>query len=139
MSRLPFLLPLLVACVGDKDETGLPGTDEVAVCEAEHLDGYDLDGLAVTGDDLEISVGYGGGCEEHTWQLCWGGTFMESDPVQVALTLGHDANNDSCQAYLSETLVFGLEPLKQSWIDAYGASTGTIVINLDGGSTSYSF
>lgn len=139
MSRaIPFLFVLLTACPGGGDDTAV-GSDEVAECEIAHEDGYTLDGLAIAGDTLEITVSYSGGCEEHEFQLCWDGAFMESDPVQARLTLGHDAHGDACEAYLTETLIFGLEPLKQAWIDSYGGSTGTIILELGDQSLAYDF
>lgn len=136
------MLTLLVACPGGddsgKDDTGL-GSEAVAECTPAHTDAVTIEGLAVSGDALEISVAYGGGCEEHTWQLCWDGAFMESDPVQAALSLGHDAHGDSCEAWLTETLSFDLSPLKQAWIDSYGGSSGTIVIDLGDQSVEYTF
>ena len=35
-------------------------------------------------------------------------TFRESDPVQLTTVLAHDANGDSCEAWLTESLVFDL-------------------------------
>ena len=143
MSRtFSVLVVLLSGCPGGDDsgsDDTAAGSDEVAVCEPDHNDGYTLNNLAVTGDVLEISVSYGGGCETHGFQLCWDGAFMESNPVQAALALGHDANDDACDAYLTETLSFGLEPLKQAWIDGYGGSTGTIIIDLGSESVEYVF
>ena len=128
-------LLLLAACPGDdKDDTA--GATDLAVCEPDHTDPVTINSLTVTGDTLEVAVSYGGGCETHTWQLCWDEAFMESAPVQVSLELGHDANGDSCEAYLSETLTFGLNTLRDAYLDAYGAD-GTIVIQLGGQSVEY--
>jgi hypothetical protein len=161
MNRLTWALALtlplaLVACGEDDDDsddtavddTGDAGTgggsggtapDAFSDCSASDGDGTDLANAAITGDTLTIEASYGGGCETHEFQICWDQLFLESEPVQVGLEVWHDANGDSCEAYLSETLSFDLAPLKQAWQDGYQQESGTITIHTDGGSVAYTF
>lgn len=96
--------------------------------------------LSIDGDTLSVVVGFGGGCEEHIFEICWPDlSFMESDPVQVNLEIWHGGTPDMCEAYFSEVLEFDLTPLQESWKDGYGEGPGTITIHLMGESVDYSF
>lgn len=78
---------------------------------------------------LELDVAYGGGCEEHRFDLqvdmC-----LESHPVKCDAKLIHDSNGDACEAYISRTVEFSLSELGLN--DAY-FSRGSLTINGDGG------
>ena len=144
MLRTTRLLPLiaLAACFGGGgDDTG-PGASpaEFSDCSADEGDPVDIGAVTVDGDLLSVDVAFGGGCEAHSFAICWPDqAFMESEPVQVGLEVWHDANGDGCEAYLHETLVTELSPLKQAWIDAYQQESGTILLNIGGQQVSYSF
>ena len=138
----------LLACSDDDDadDSGDPGAgsgdtvpEAFSDCRASDGDATELGEPTVSGDTLSIDASYGGGCEAHEFQVCWDQSFMESEPVQVRLEVWHDANGDSCEAYLSETLLFDLAPLKQAWQDAYQQESGTITILTGSGSVDYSF
>ena len=64
-------------------------------------------------DMLKLFVQYSGGCEDHEFLLIGPNGFLESMPVQINVLLSHNANNDLCEAYLSEELMFDLKPLKE--------------------------
>ncbi len=102
-------------------------------------DPFSHTGTALSGDVLTADVGYSGGCQDHGFQLCWDGMFLESDPVQAGLTLIHDSNGDDCEAYITESRMFDLNPLKQAWQSAYGATSGTIMVHLGTDTLTYSF
>lgn len=139
-------LPWLAGCPLPGGDTGEP-PDDFSDCHADEGAAYDLGGLepsepavVVDGDVLSITVGYGGGCEEHLWALCWpDGSFMESDPVQARLELWHGGEPDPCDAYLSETLTFDLTPMRDAWHASYGAGPGTMILLLDDESATYTF
>lgn len=104
-------------------------------------DGHDFEIVAmdtagapasIDGDTLWVDVGYGGGCEEHSFVVCWDSAFDESDPVQVNLELFHGGVADACEAYIYETLELDLTPLKDAWHTSYGTGAGTITIHLAG-------
>ena len=126
---------VMVGCAEKKD-----APVNLSDCRAEEGDGLDFEGEGrIEGDTLYVSVGYGGGCEEHEFTLCWPEqSFMESAPVQVGLEVFHNANNDTCEAYLSETLEFDLVPLREAYEESYGGG-GTILVNVGGESLEYTF
>ena len=139
---VPALLLGLLSCGADEDDSaadaaGVP--DAFSACTAADGDPTWLETASITDDTLSLDVSYGGGCETHTFQICWDGSFAESAPVQVWLELWHDAAGDGCEAELSETLTFDLTPLKASWQAAYGAESGEITVHTGGGTVAYSF
>ena len=94
---------------------------------------------SITGDFLDATFEYSGGCEEHDFQLCWDGSFMESWPVQVSLVAQDYGPLDPCLAFVTETRTFDLVTLRDAWIDGYGAPPGEIIVNMSGGSANYTF
>ncbi len=139
------LLPLLIlaACIGP---IGKPVADDTggapaAYSTCESADGYPFDiggmdtagGASIEGDTLSVDVGYGGGCQEHEFVLCWpGGAFVtDGERDAAALEIWHGGVRDNCEAYLSETLTFDLVPLKTAWqVDHTGP--GEVDVSLDG-------
>lgn len=101
-------------------------------------DEYVFDSIEINYDMLTINVSYGGGCEEHKFSLIASSSFKESDPVQIDVVLSHNANNDTCEAWITEELAFDLSLLKEAWKQLYGES-GTIIINLEGFDESISY
>ena len=105
-------------------------------------DDYELNTAAVKGDTLAVSVSYSGGCRTHRFTLVAGEAFMESDPVQLAVAIAHDADGDPCEAYPTEDYHFILDPIKARYKAAYGPGAGTIVLGLahaQGGPLVYQF
>ena len=84
----------------------------------------------IENDTLTLTVSYGGGCETHDFTLVTDGRFMESDPVQLAVTLTHDAKDDPCEAYLTDSYVFDLTSIKTLYQEDYGIDEGSIILNL---------
>ena len=95
-------------------------------------DAYALNATTITGDTLTLNVSYSGGCEHHDFTLVAAAEFMESDPVQLHVTLAHDANNDACEAYPTEDYHFDLGAIKTLYQEAYRQKAGTIVLRLSG-------
>ena len=126
---------LTVGC-GEQQEQPADLSD----CRADEGDGLEFEeGGYIEGDKLFLTVGYGGGCEEHVFTLCWPSqTFMESAPVQVGLEVLHNANNDMCDAYFFDPIEFDLTPLREAYVDSYGGG-GTILVNVGGESLEYTF
>ena len=112
-----------------------PGSGAVVVSEAPHLYGQDsfvLNGAAIAGDALSLNLSYAGGCARHEFTLVVSESFRESDPVQLPLSLAHDANGDSCEAWLTQDYEFDLSPLRDRYRQAYGDGPGRIVLLLEG-------
>jgi len=59
---------------------------------------------------LELTFSYGGGCEEHKIDLAARG-WIKTNPPRVEARIIHD-NRDPCDALLTETILFDLEPLR---------------------------
>lgn len=94
-------------------------------------DPYELSAATIMGDTLTVTVSYSGGCETHQFTLVASNVFLESDPVQLAASLAHDANGDSCAAWVTEDWDFDLTPIKRMYQDAYRVDAGTIVLRLN--------
>lgn len=86
----------------------------------------------IEGDTLTLTVSYSGGCKAHDVTLVTSGMFLESYPVQLAVTVAHDANGDMCEAYLTDEYEFDLTPIKTLYQEAYQEDAGTIVLRLQG-------
>ena len=94
------------------------------------VDEYVLNSVTITDDTLAINVSYGGGCAEHQFTLVSSGVFLESFPVQLNVSLAHNANNDPCQAWLTDDYHFDLNPIKTVYQKAYQQEAGTIILLL---------
>jgi len=133
-----FMLGVLLAagpvagCRGMATETLKPGASIVHVGDVPAGlpdDPATIVSAAVEGDSLALEVRYGGGCEEHGFALYASDAFMESEPVQVGVTLAHDAKGDPCRALLTRDLKFDLAPLREAYRRQYRRN-GTIVLQL---------
>ncbi|MDE0682744.1 MAG: hypothetical protein OXI63_07510 [Candidatus Poribacteria bacterium] len=93
-------------------------------------DEYALNSATITDDMLNISVSYSGGCEDHQFTLVASDTFLESFPVQLHVSIAHDANGDPCEAYPTENYRFDLTPVKAMYQAAYRQEAGTILLRL---------
>ena len=130
---------LLVAATGcqDSERAASPGDPPPRVVVAGDDadlggDPYELTSAEITGHALTVSVSFAGGCREHAFTLVIGDSFAESSPVQLPAVLKHDANGDSCEAWLTETHVFDLELIRNRYREAYGPGAGTVVLQLRG-------
>ena len=95
-------------------------------------DAYELDAAAILGDTLAVTVSYGGGCAEHRFALDASAAFAESDPVQLAVALAHQANGDACERWVTQDYHFNLAPLKTRYQAEYQQEAGAIVLLLAG-------
>lgn len=93
-------------------------------------DEYVLNSATITGDTLNVSVSYSGGCEDHQFTLVVSEGFLESFPVQLHASIAHNANGDTCEAYPTENYRFNLTPIKTLYQNAYQQEAGTIVLRL---------
>ena len=94
------------------------------------VDEYALNSATITDDALILNVSYGGGCENHQFTLVSTGVFLESFPVQLSVSLAHNANNDPCQAWLTDDYHFDLSAIKNLYQAAYQQKAGTIILLL---------
>ena len=123
------------AQTGDRRLAGTPGA--VTILEGDPAlagprDPAQIQAARVDGDTLRLEVQDGGGCTQHVFRLLAGTGFMESNPVQTRLYLGHNANGDMCRALVRPTLAFSLAPLAAQWRRNYGNRPGTMIVRLEG-------
>ena len=78
-------------------------------------------------NNLRLEVGYSGCQERHPFSLWASGGFMESDPVQINLVPVHELAED-CDMAFTGRREFGLMPLRERFLEAYGP--GVLVLNV---------
>ena len=91
-------------------------------------DPYELVAARIKGDTLRVTVSYSGGCRDHSFELELADIVVTADPPHLRATLLHDANNDLCEAWLTEDLEFDLTPVKE--MHGGGGDGGTVVLHL---------
>ena len=123
-----------IAISVDDVPPAVPRSGAVVFSEAPQRWGQDplvLNTAAITGDTLELSLSYAGGCARHVVTLVVSERFLESDPVQLPVSLAHDANGDSCEAWLTHDYEFDLTPVRDRYRQAYADGPGRVVLLLD--------
>ncbi len=116
-----------------------PAIALVTDCDDFEGNSYDTNELSINGDELHIALSYSGGCEEHLFRVCWDGSFMESFPVQAALDLQHEGNDDACEAYIDADLVVSLTALREAYVEGYRTEEGTIILSTGGERIDFDF
>ncbi len=94
-------------------------------------DPFVFNNVTLNSNLLFLNVSYSGGCKEHIFRLI-ASSFMESYPVQVNVVLSHKDNDDPCDAWITEELIFNLLPLKNTYQKQYMETSGKIILNLEG-------
>ena len=75
------------------------------------VDSYTIDTAFIYGDFLKVNVSYGGGCEDHIFNLVHEFLFCGTSPIHVPLYLTHNSNNDNCEAAFVKELCFDISSL----------------------------
>jgi len=77
------------------------------------MDHYGVNEIVLDGNELYVNVNYGGGCEDHIFNLIMEPIFFSGiPPVYYYFYLSHDANNDACEALITEhNLCFDISEL----------------------------
>ena len=113
------------------DAIGNIGATVIATSpDAWGTDAYVINAATLEADLLRINVSYTGGCETHAFTLVADPMFLESFPVQMRVSLAHNANGDTCQESITEDHTFDLTPLKEAYQKGYRTDEGTIVSRL---------
>ncbi|KOH42535.1 hypothetical protein [Sunxiuqinia dokdonensis] len=121
---LILLLAFIWACT-EKQEvpdlkiktTGVSDYVDLNFSNADSLmnDPVKINTVKVEGDLLIVNLSYGGGCKVHTIDLArvhpWCGTPPLPPP---SFEIRHNANNDFCEAWFTETLQFDISRLRES-------------------------
>ena len=98
--------------------------------DAWGTDAYVINAATLEADILTLNVSYSGGCETHAFTLVAEERFLESFPVQLRVSLAHNANGDTCEAWITEDHHFDLTPIKEVYQEGYRTDTGTIALRL---------
>ncbi|MDZ4701109.1 MAG: hypothetical protein SH809_15475 [Rhodothermales bacterium] len=126
---LAISLAACSASVGANDEV-----DDARIQQRDaddvQQDPYATDTTFVRGDSLIVKVGYSGGCQNHFFRIVSEVSPIASPLPAYDLMLIHDANGDSCEAYIQEERSFDLVPLRTSasgimrlFLTVYGSDT----------------
>jgi hypothetical protein len=128
----PDSISFYVECEPDSDCSLLPPVRLTDRDPAEiELSQFRLNSVALRGKTLTLNISYGGGCEEHGFELFMSpAAFMESFPVQANIYLRHDNNNDFCKAYITEDISFDISPIVDAYLQAYGGRLDPIILNV---------
>ena len=137
-----WTLPLLAASAcqrtGFEPQLPVPG-EEVLVRFDQNLSHWPdapwgLMEASVQNDTLVVTIQHGGGCAEHRYWLLATDGFTElptAGPVptvSVPLRIAHDDGGDACEALLSPTLRWSLDPLREAYRSEFGP--GAVVMTL---------
>ena len=113
------------------DDIGKTNNTVIAASpEVSGTDAYVINAATVEADTLRVNVSYSGGCETHAFTLVAEPMFLESFPVQQRVSIAHNANGDTCEAWITEDHIFDLTPIKEAYQKGYRTDTGTIVLRL---------
>ncbi len=121
-SNAPPQLPTDTAQLPQIQVTPETSTKTLIFYKVEGMLEYAKDPVEITsytldGDILTLMVRYHGGCQQHSFDLYAPQVFLESNPPQAMLVLGHDAHGDACKAMIEHEIQFDLAPLRQSNYD----------------------
>ena len=111
-------------------DIGIGGVVFGFTADAWGTDAYTINAATVQDDILSVDVSYSGGCETHAFTLVAEERFLESLPVQLRVSLAHNANGDTCEALITEVYTFNLTPIKEAYRKGYRKDEGTIVLRL---------
>ncbi len=71
-------------------------------------DHYNILGIRSAGSSLFVTVGFGGGCENHDFEVRGE---LSKEQSQGTIAIVHHANNDGCKAYITKELEIDLTEL----------------------------
>ena len=98
------------------------------------MDGFGVNEIEVTEDELLISVTYGGGCEDHDFNMI----LHDESPIDGGgqqnqiLSLSHNANNDVCNALILEhELCFNISNIENEGVLYFFHTDSLYILNLN--------
>ena len=95
-------------------------------------DPFVVNSAAIEGNQLVLEVSYSGGCRDHAFTLVISSSFRESDPVQLSAELAHNANDDICEAWLTDSRVFELDLIRTRYQQFYEPGPGRVILKIEG-------
>lgn len=131
---LYFLVCLIGACARVKDyNSGSKPMEQKEINDAligdieDNTEPIRIQAAALTGNILEISVSYVGGCRKHELSLVGSQAISKSLPPRRAVKLLHRSIGDTCKRNVTEKIYFNIENL------AYRKESGSkIILDLNG-------
>jgi len=111
-----LFLPLFFTFSCEKESNSINSCHDVIQnvnLEDFPMDLYGVNEIVLDGNELFVNVNYGGGCEDHIFNLVMEPNFWSGiPPVYYYFYLSHDANNDLCEALITEhNLCFDISEL----------------------------
>lgn len=97
---------MLLSCSEDDPIVGENHTKPGTVCSSQESDEFELLNVTIEEAMIKIEVSYAGGCEEHEFCIDWPDAITAIYPPDFAVILNHDANEDGCEALITETIIF---------------------------------
>ena len=109
------------------NDSPLPECDDTVVVDAAlyqnaPADEFYFQSATIDGNCLQLTVRYGGGCEDVIFQLFDASSILKSLPIQRNIRLSLE-DNDFCEALVTQELSYDLTPLQ---VDGYSE----IILNL---------
>lgn len=86
---------------------------------------YSVLEASITDDILKLQVELMGSTETDFDLVCWN-YWMESNPVQADALLAYQDSDDAKKIVIERELLFDLTPMKESYLETYGA--GNVII-----------
>ena len=125
---------LFVACKCQKkivEQHNMNNEEVLLIGKVEMLsdssDVIKIEDAKIVGNKLEIKVSYGGGCENHSFELIGSPNISKSLPPIRSIQLIHRANKDACKALIIKEMAFDISAF------TYKKESGnTIYLQLDG-------
>lgn len=99
--------------------------------EVINKDPLQFNSAVVDGDKLSINVSYSGGCRTHQIQPYALTSIEKSNPARVLIMLSHHADNDMCEAYITEDYEFDLSALKNFAINRHNITDKVVLVFYD--------
>ena len=110
---LIFLGAATGSCRSDDEASINNRTDGIILSAppAAESDPFKLESVSTEGTVVTAVVRYAGGCKEHRFSVYWDGVATKSLPPQMVVNLYHDDQNDTCEAYPTDTVRFNAQEL----------------------------
>ncbi len=109
------------------DQNKFKSMDEARLQGKGVSDPFEIKKVERKADSLYITVSYSGGCKEHSFDIVWNGSILQTYPLQANLLLKHYANEDPCYQKITEILKINIKKL---FGDHYSDEVSFIVFNV---------
>jgi hypothetical protein len=108
-------------------------------------DPFVLHGIEIEGNKIKITVSYSGGCKTHVFTVILSDSINPENPA-LDMVILHDANDDNCEAYITETIEIEIDSLSElisealpGSVNAYNGSDPNDEVEMDLPTYEFSF